>query len=140
MVLRYPRSFRPMPSLADEIALVERHFAALSRGDIEAVLAETVDDLVYDLRNSNAPWKGIYRSGEESRAAYAQIDDAFDELAWEPGAISPAPGRRIVCESRLRGRGRGSGIEVDARGDRKSTRLNSSHANISYAVFCLKKK
>src|SRR3712207_7558940 len=33
--------------------------------------------------------------------------------------------------------------EVHARGrprDRKSTRLNSSHANISYAVFCLKKK
>src|SRR3712207_8899143 len=28
----------------------------------------------------------------------------------------------------------------DLRGDRKSTRLNSSHANISYAVFCLKKK
>src|SRR3712207_8504171 len=27
-----------------------------------------------------------------------------------------------------------------ALGDRKSTRLNSSHANISYAVFCLKKK
>src|SRR3712207_7720328 len=46
------------------------------------------------------------------------------------------------------------GLELDARGqlfvpgglqvrydlDRKSTRLNSSHANISYAVFCLKKK
>src|SRR3712207_8164984 len=31
-------------------------------------------------------------------------------------------------------------ITVDVRGDRKSTRLNSSHANISYAVFCLKKK
>src|SRR3712207_8737875 len=30
--------------------------------------------------------------------------------------------------------------EVFARIDRKSTRLNSSHANISYAVFCLKKK
>src|SRR3712207_6956600 len=29
---------------------------------------------------------------------------------------------------------------VPARVDRKSTRLNSSHANISYAVFCLKKK
>src|SRR3712207_8295245 len=28
----------------------------------------------------------------------------------------------------------------DATRDRKSTRLNSSHANISYAVFCLKKK
>src|SRR3712207_7129012 len=38
-------------------------------------------------------------------------------------------------------------LRVDQRGmavptalDRKSTRLNSSHANISYAVFCLKKK
>src|SRR3712207_8041224 len=30
--------------------------------------------------------------------------------------------------------------DVRAHGDRKSTRLNSSHANISYAVFCLKKK
>src|SRR2546429_4567087 len=29
---------------------------------------------------------------------------------------------------------------VPARGDRKSTRLNSSHGYISYAVFCLKKK
>src|SRR3712207_7672833 len=29
---------------------------------------------------------------------------------------------------------------LDVVGDRKSTRLNSSHANISYAVFCLKKK
>src|SRR3712207_7917714 len=36
----------------------------------------------------------------------------------------------------------GVGQKVDTRvkPDRKSTRLNSSHANISYAVFCLKKK
>src|SRR3712207_6947253 len=33
--------------------------------------------------------------------------------------------------------GEGAGM---IEGDRKSTRLNSSHANISYAVFCLKKK
>src|SRR3712207_7902762 len=32
------------------------------------------------------------------------------------------------------------GDEEQDRQDRKSTRLNSSHANISYAVFCLKKK
>src|SRR3712207_8968696 len=36
----------------------------------------------------------------------------------------------------------GCTVTIDAMGcqDRKSTRLNSSHANISYAVFCLKKK
>src|SRR3712207_8545689 len=40
-------------------------------------------------------------------------------------------------------RGDPLGVELqggEEAGDRKSTRLNSSHANISYAVFCLKKK
>src|SRR3712207_8995683 len=42
---------------------------------------------------------------------------------------------RHSCEGRLR-----SGYQLQGSTDRKSTRLNSSHANISYAVFCLKKK
>src|SRR2546430_5680359 len=33
-----------------------------------------------------------------------------------------------------------TGVGAATRGDRKSTRLNSSHSQISYAVFCLKKK
>src|SRR3712207_7712565 len=37
-------------------------------------------------------------------------------------------------------RGAVTGRTRDEAEDRKSTRLNSSHANISYAVFCLKKK
>src|SRR5438034_3153113 len=44
--------------------------------------------------------------------------------------------RRGAQQGRLRVRRRGQGAE----GDRKSTRLNSSHTVISYAVFCLKKK
>src|SRR3712207_8029737 len=44
--------------------------------------------------------------------------------------------RGFRCSSR-----RDGGAEAfPVRPDRKSTRLNSSHANISYAVFCLKKK
>src|SRR3712207_8792352 len=39
-----------------------------------------------------------------------------------------------------RPKGRPPAAGVQDRTDRKSTRLNSSHANISYAVFCLKKK
>src|SRR2546430_11374501 len=38
---------------------------------------------------------------------------------------------------RVGGPGRGTGVTFP---DRKSTRLNSSHSQISYAVFCLKKK
>src|SRR5256884_4962681 len=44
----------------------------------------------------------------------------------------------------LRAHGHAAAVRVaclrPARGDRKSTRLNSSHGYISYAVFCLKKK
>src|SRR3712207_6942027 len=45
--------------------------------------------------------------------------------------------RRVHNCSRARGQSR---RRLGGGGDRKSTRLNSSHANISYAVFCLKKK
>src|SRR3712207_6948587 len=52
--------------------------------------------------------------------------------------------RHEVRDDLLRGRGlppAGPAARPGARGpDRKSTRLNFSHANISYAVFCLKKK
>src|SRR5947209_14361410 len=64
----------------------------------------------------------------------------------EPQSVEVARGRRTDdandCRSTI-------AIAADALGrdgrraiveDRKSTRLNSSHANISYAVFCLKKK
>src|SRR5258705_4829645 len=48
---------------------------------------------------------------------------------------------RDVALARGDGDGRDLGGEGAAfRGDRKSTRLNSSHLGISYAVFCLKKK
>src|SRR3712207_9276627 len=56
-------------------------------------------------------------------------------VAGGPRARAGCGGARAVV---LDGR---AGLVVGARGeDRKSTRLNSSHAHISYAVFCLKKK
>src|SRR5690554_7475993 len=42
----------------------------------------------------------------------------------------------VVVQPRIEGRD----LPIGATGDRKSTRLNSSHVRISYAVFCLKKK
>src|SRR3712207_8348221 len=54
------------------------------------------------------------------------------------------PGLRAVEQPEGLGLRRHGGPEarqpLAPEGDRKSTRLNSSHANISYAVFCLKKK
>src|SRR5687768_17877167 len=60
-----------------------------------------------------------------------EVEDEVDGLAVE----------RTRLESPLLDCGRGGLIEAERqRLDRKSTRLNSSHGYISYAVFCLKKK
>src|SRR3712207_8321008 len=63
------------------------------------------------------------RRAQEVRAAGLGHRVRPDELRWHP----QVPERRA-----------GGGVHQGQ--DRKSTRLNSSHANISYAVFCLKKK
>src|SRR3712207_7206047 len=60
------------------------------------------------------------------------------------GPSGPWSGEESARAGRAGPAGRGPGRRRPHRGrlaaDRKSTRLNSSHANISYAVFCLKKK
>src|SRR3712207_6948832 len=64
-----------------------------------------------------------------------------DELAAECG-VARATIRQAMDQLEVEGlieRFRAKGTFV-RQTDRKSTRLNSSHANISYAVFCLKKK
>src|SRR3712207_8682865 len=50
------------------------------------------------------------------------------EVPLEDNRSAARPAKRAISES------------IGHLQDRKSTRLNSSHANISYAVFCLKKK
>src|SRR3712207_8015246 len=65
----------------------------------------------------------LFRQGKIS-------DDDFRRFRLQHGAY----GSRLRMDySMIR-------IKVPGGEDRKSTRLNSSHANISYAVFCLKKK
>src|SRR3712207_6978337 len=55
-------------------------------------------------------------------------------------AISGATGSRVTVASARGFLAGAAGTRGSSAADRKSTRLNSSHANISYAVFCLKKK
>src|SRR3712207_8746417 len=56
------------------------------------------------------------------------------------GASDGEVGRALTSFAGLLRSGRGPEATEVALRDRKSTRLNSSHANISYAAFCLKQK
>src|SRR3712207_8485769 len=67
------------------------------------------------------------------------FDELFAELS-EKAATRPAgSGTVAALDAGVHAQGKKL-LEEAGEVDRKSTRLNSSHANISYAVFCLKKK
>src|SRR2546426_5990443 len=60
-------------------------------------------------------------------------------IAWCRSADFPAPDVPATWVLPI-GKSEDAGYNTVTKGDRKSTRLNSSHLVISYAVFCLKKK
>src|SRR5690606_41751052 len=77
------------------------------------------------------------------RSTLFPYNDALPILGARPGFFGKRQNRsarRVEGLSVIHSIGGGpSGAEIPG-GDRKSTRLNSSHVKISYAVFCLKKK
>src|SRR5438874_7316803 len=64
----------------------------------------------------------------------------FRSFVHDPPAVRDGRDSRIAAGDRCRPTGVHVHVARAGRGDRKSTRLNSSHVEISYAVFCLKKK
>src|SRR3712207_7319334 len=92
-------------------------------------------------RSTLFPYTTLFRSARQAADGLAVAQPADLELA---GAVGPVAllARDGLADgggaghARRRDVGRGRGAEEIG----KSTRLNSSHANISYAVFCLQKK
>src|SRR5947209_10521582 len=79
----------------------------------------------------------IRRPPRSTLFPYTTLFRSLAGVVERPGGVPRATAlRRITGRLPLRV----GEYTYDARTDRKSTRLNSSHANISYAVFCLKKK
>src|SRR3712207_8630803 len=92
-------------------------------------------------RSTLFPYTTLFRSGQLLVVDRVRVDDVAGELVVEQDlqrlAAHLLGGHLALLRARVEHAQRlGQLIDLD----RKSTRLNSSHANISYAVFCLKKK
>src|SRR5690625_5793795 len=69
-----------------------------------------------------------------------KVDDPIELKVSTVGQVHPHVEAKIIDPDTKEECGPNETGELITRGDRKSTRLNSSHVAISYAVFCLKKK
>src|SRR3712207_7119779 len=90
-------------------------------------------------RSTLFPYTTLFRSPRRRLPPRDLVGDAAPGPRRRQERDAPHPphrARRRAPALRLRQRGGAGAVPAD----RKSTRLNSSHANISYAVFCLKKK
>src|SRR3712207_7000214 len=85
-------------------------------------------------RSTLFPYTTLFRSFEEIADVQARADLDIRLCGDDPFA-GPFAGTLVSTYA-----GSVDTWVVSSWKDRKSTRLNSSHANISYAVFCLKKK
>src|SRR3712207_8661360 len=86
------------------------------------------------------PYTPLFRSGEVTLAGpVLTVGVRVERRNLEARGRAPEA-RRTGCLTLVRRHLRHGGGGAHEDRDRKSTRLNSSHANISYAVFCLKKK
>src|SRR3712207_9446760 len=85
-------------------------------------------------RSTLFPYTTLFRSNvQEAEALVGHEFNDEPDLANGLGEIAERGARNVLITL-------DEGCYALVREDRKSTRLNSSHANISYAVFCLKKK
>src|SRR3712207_7592234 len=88
-------------------------------------------------RSTLFPYTTLFRSPDFSK----RVADFLDCVRAQPGKCFRGNEEVIVLRvPDPRCLNRDGDLNVQTVLDRKSTRLNSSHANISYAVFCLKKK
>src|SRR3712207_7584489 len=87
-------------------------------------------------RSTLFPYTTLFRSGLLGEAGAGRLG-VVEEDGELPDVGMAGDGVAADVPAVARGV---QGQQAEADIDRKSTRLNSSHANISYAVFCLKKK
>src|SRR3712207_7138825 len=76
----------------------------------------------------------------DARPPGLAVPQQVDQGAVEPLRVRVGLGEEPRDDAGTEPAGAGVRDVLPGQQDRKSTRLNSSHANISYAVFCLKKK
>src|SRR3712207_7631279 len=88
-------------------------------------------------RSTLFPYTTLFRSAGHLVVAGTLVDDQPEEALAHARAARDRASRIAVVREAV---GVAAYHAGDYAEDRKSTRLNSSHANISYAVFCLKKK
>jgi ketosteroid isomerase-like protein len=102
----------PQPNFEIVRAIID----SLNKRDLAQALEAAHEEFEADWSNSIAPHGGVYRGRERARELFESFLEAWEEFRWDVQEIVEVDEARVVVVNRVRGRGRGSGVEVDATG------------------------
>lgn len=105
-----------MAQESDKVGIVREVLDSINEGDLDQALAAAQEDFEADWSNSIAPHRGVYRGRQQVRKLFESFLEAWEEFRWEPQEIIEVDEARVVVVNRIRMRGRGSGVEVNATG------------------------
>ena len=100
----------------ENVEIVRETIDSLNRRDLDRAVAVAHEDFEADWSNSIGPHGGVHRGREQARELFEAFLEAWDDFRWDVQEVIEVDEARVIVVNRVRGRGRGSGVQVDATG------------------------
>ncbi len=102
--------------LQENVELVQRFEASWAKRDLDAALECVSAEMEFDWSASISPFKGTYMGHDGLARFWTEMLDAFDRFSPEMEEVIECGPEELITVDLVRGRGKGSGVEIEARG------------------------
>jgi ketosteroid isomerase-like protein len=100
----------------ENVEVVRRIINAINRGDIDAAMESASQGFEADWSNSRGLLSGVHSGRAQARESLKSFLEPWASLRWDLEELIDLDEHRVLSVSRIRMRGRGSGVEVNASG------------------------
>jgi ketosteroid isomerase-like protein len=98
------------------VEIVRGFSESWTKKDLEGVLERVHPEVEFDWSASRSPFRDVYSGREGIRRFWTDQADAFEEFTVEIEEVIECDSERVITVSKVRAKGRGSGVATEARG------------------------
>jgi ketosteroid isomerase-like protein len=100
----------------ENVEIVRQFYKCWTNRDFDGVLECSDPDVLFDWSESRSPYTGAYAGHAGVMEFRTELEEAFDDFSIEAVDLIELDSERLVAVTAVRGRGRESGIRLEARG------------------------